>query len=224
MFIAPVPCSRTGSSPLTRGKPTRTGWWGLCRGLIPAHAGKTHWATLYVIQGWAHPRSRGENARTTHREHDGGGSSPLTRGKLSGSLLGGFAVGLIPAHAGKTISGLPAVWSETAHPRSRGENARSATRSACPAGSSPLTRGKHDDQAATLHAERLIPAHAGKTAHVPRPAFRRGAHPRSRGENAPGIASANWFQGSSPLTRGKLDDGSVTVLHRRLIPAHAGKT
>ena len=33
--------SAAGSSPLTRGKPTRATWQGAHPGLIPAHAGKT---------------------------------------------------------------------------------------------------------------------------------------------------------------------------------------
>ena len=111
-----------GSSPLTRGK-LRARERGVNRlGLIPAHAGKTKAAQDGICQGWAHPRSRGENARTTHREHDGGGSSPLTRGKR---LYGAEALavrGLIPAHAGKTARDGSTRQALRAHPRSRGEN------------------------------------------------------------------------------------------------------
>ena len=59
--LRPIPPPIRGSSPLTRGKPTRATWQGTHPGLIPAHAGKT------AITGWrasrmrAHPRSRGEN-------------------------------------------------------------------------------------------------------------------------------------------------------------------
>ena len=50
-----------GSSPLTRGKPSRGRCTRCCRRLIPAHAGKTGVALLCDIRYRAHPRSRGEN-------------------------------------------------------------------------------------------------------------------------------------------------------------------
>ena len=71
------------------------------------------------------------------------GSSPLTRGKPSFSAAGLRAVGLIPAHAGKTPA-LPVKINEvSAHPRSRGENYTLISRVKVSTGSSPLTRGKH---------------------------------------------------------------------------------
>ena len=91
-------------------------------------------------------------------------------------------------------------------------------------GSSPLTRGKHLHASIENQRKRLIPAHAGKTGdHDPLHEATR-AHPRSRGENAPGRASPPGCGGSSPLTRGK----HVGLINKsrevRLIPAHAGKT
>ena len=50
------------------------------------------------------------------------GSSPLTRGKPPHGAPPGTSVGLIPAHAGKTVEGVGAARPVTAHPRSRGEN------------------------------------------------------------------------------------------------------
>ena len=50
-----------------------------------------------------------------------------------------------------------------AHPRSRGENVVLAVCGTRWPGSSPLTRGKHDFELLESLAERLIPAHAGKT-------------------------------------------------------------
>ena len=50
-----------------------------------------------------------------------------------------------------------------AHPRSRGENGIEITIDQEKAGSSPLTRGKHILRVLEGKAERLIPAHAGKT-------------------------------------------------------------
>ena len=95
-----------GSSPLTRGKlsAARVRMTGM--GLIPAHAGKTGTAPQSCIPPRAHPRSRGENNPTGVNGVSGMGSSPLTRGKLAVTTRGGGAPGLIPAHAGKTLSDL----------------------------------------------------------------------------------------------------------------------
>ena len=70
----------------------------------------------------------------------------------------------------------------------------------------------------------LIPAHAGKT--FQRRSFRvqSAAHPRSRGENTMMWDGRFLSSGSSPLTRGKLDEVHVLVPGEGLIPAHAGKT
>ena len=94
--------TRAGSSPLTRGKPTQAERFFGNRRLIPAHAGKTSSTSPTSWQGWAHPRSRGENATKSSSKPRGPGSSPLTRGKLFVASLGADRRRLIPAHAGKT--------------------------------------------------------------------------------------------------------------------------
>ena len=92
----------TGSSPLTRGKPVRSPR-PLFRGrLIPAHAGKTPQRRRRLWCLAAHPRSRGENAPTPTAAVVPSGSSPLTRGKPATVTAMAGALGLIPAHAGKT--------------------------------------------------------------------------------------------------------------------------
>ena len=52
----------------------------------------------------AHPRSRGENLTTFLEDNWEVGSSPLTRGKRRAARVADAAHGLIPAHAGKTLS------------------------------------------------------------------------------------------------------------------------
>ena len=71
------------------------------------------------------------------------GSSPLTRGKRLNRFVEIVANGLIPAHAGKTAASSWGGRQFPAHPRSRGENMPHIVATACAAGSSPLTRGKH---------------------------------------------------------------------------------
>ena len=132
-----------GSSPLTRGKPFS---------LKSRHK-----------QDAAHPRSRGENPYTASTDQDPKGSSPLTRGKRGERCHRSETSGLIPAHAGKTMTLSTKRPSSGAHPRSRGENSSRSGPGAIGRGSSPLTRGKRSPGEAPRTRSRLIPAHAGKT-------------------------------------------------------------
>ena len=116
-----------GSSPLTRGKPSRPPGDGGAHGLIPAHAGKTLRSRRAWGLPWAHPRSRGENRAPLDPAHIGAGSSPLTRGKPRESNLRAVRLRLIPAHAGKTEARRRARIRVRAHPRSRGENGQPRT-------------------------------------------------------------------------------------------------
>ena len=92
------------------------------------------------------------------------GSSPLTRGKQASRVSDQQSNRLIPAHAGKTCGTTPFPRSRRAHPRSRGENGEHVAVDEDAGGSSPLTRGKPRGQPQPRHGNRLIPAHAGKTA------------------------------------------------------------
>ena len=152
-----------GSSPLTRGKLARGDHDGRIKGLIPAHAGKTTGSQTPAPRAGAHPRSRGENGRAPRISAPHTGSSPLTRGKQRVDLGGCVEVRLIPAHAGKTVSGLGARQRGGAHPRSRGENGLLILIALVVLGSSPLTRGKPCRGSRPRAAPGLIPAHAGKT-------------------------------------------------------------
>ena len=152
----------------------------------------------------AHPRSRGENARD--------------RVPCVGHE------GLIPAHAGKTGPRKSRPQTRGAHPRSRGENVAVAGMLWSFWGSSPLTRGKLFQVIEATPQRRLIPAHAGKTAHMGEHRRDFTAHPRSRGENTPPARHPAARTGSSPLTRGKPVRGRQRFLAAGLIPAHAGKT
>ena len=190
--------------------------------LIPAHAGKTapHDAGAWRVP--AHPRSRGENSLAQTSNSLSWGSSPLTRGKPAAKFPELNALGLIPAHAGKTRSPESAAPAVTAHPRSRGENAAHALAEIYARGSSPLTRGKLDERLHRRAPQGLIPAHAGKTwLHC---FVRPGgwAHPRSRGEN---VSMAPLGVAAHPRSRGEnIRQPFVDRPFLWLIPAHAGKT
>ena len=213
-----------GSSPLTRGKlpPVPVGRGRA--GLIPAHAGKT--PPWLGVTSWctAHPRSRGENPDGRLRGGFRFGSSPLTRGKRRAARLHDRLGGLIPAHAGKTMTWWCQYGDLGAHPRSRGENRLPVGASRTTIGSSPLTRGKPGTIVAYAGVSRLIPAHAGKTAAFSEATRRARAHPRSRGENIVSRCELSHVTGSSPLTRGKPAIEPMSPSSRGLIPAHAGKT
>ena len=75
-----------GSSPLTRGKPSRAHYARDAQGLIPAHAGKTPGRPRKPGLRGAHPRSRGENVAPLSVIGSLMGSSPLTRGKRGGGV------------------------------------------------------------------------------------------------------------------------------------------
>ena len=152
-----------GSSPLTRGKPTH--------------------GRRRTRSRTAHPRSRGENPSFYRRIMRFLGSSPLTRGKPHGRDHPDSSGRLIPAHAGKTAGTQRRTSRPLAHPRSRGENALLGAAVGIGGGSSPLTRGKLHTTIIACTSQRLIPAHAGKTAPCGVCELNRGAHPRSRGEN-----------------------------------------
>ena len=214
----------TGSSPLTRGKPGCGVSVRFGPGLIPAHAGKTNGTHAPTAQHRAHPRSRGENGFADSRERGFEGSSPLTRGKLGSWRSHCKRIGLIPAHAGKTVFSEGGEGRDGAHPRSRGENRDRVGDPHRAGGSSPLTRGKPVIGRAWLMSSGLIPAHAGKTRRSGGRPGRDRAHPRSRGENSVPAAGRRHSSGSSPLTRGKRTGSDPLGLHPGLIPAHAGKT
>ena len=214
----------SGSSPLTRGKPSRSQRNAGQIRLIPAHAGKTSPGQGRPRWCAAHPRSRGENEQGRTPFLSPLGSSPLTRGKLDDVQRGPVGPRLIPAHAGKTRPEHPRTARTGAHPRSRGENGPAAGMVPRVVGSSPLTRGKQTNAALAGPPGRLIPAHAGKTWSYVTGPDNLWAHPRSRGENGHGRNLFTHHNGSSPLTRGKPRADIVWLRAYRLIPAHAGKT
>ena len=213
-----------GSSPLTRGKLLLECCGRSRTRLIPAHAGKTRLSPLAASTAAAHPSSRGENPEIGADRPRDRGSSPLTRGKPGKLRLIQSRSGLIPAHAGKTARQPPRRAAHPAHPRSRGENLKSATLARNVTGSSPLTRGKLISLTPTVGRRGLIPAHAGKTVSVRITMSPFPAHPRSRGENRTRHGPRPYRPGSSPLTRGKPWLLLARVAAGRLIPAHAGKT
>ena len=152
------------------------------------------------------------------------GSSPRMRGKPMSKTCCASAIGLIPAHAGKTPNGWLMCDGQRAHPRACGENFLIVSKNILPAGSSPRMRGKLYPGGAAYSRTGLIPAHAGKTQQIKDEIGGARAHPRACWENREGLSGVPFRQGSSPRMRGKLDDVADLGYLSGLIPAHAGKT
>ena len=198
-----------GSSPLTRGARLMVNDDNIATRLIPAHAGSTLEVWVNGTRGRAHPRSRGEHADTIGDQIVNAGSSPLTRGALSTTKHPATSTGLIPAHAGSTSTPTTSTSRSSAHPRSRGEHTGKTRGYVMPNGSSPLTRGARTRLRISSVSVRLIPAHAGSTSFEPFGVLTPGAHPRSRGEHSTFMAQQVLTDGSSPLTRGALEESGV---------------
>ena len=117
--------------------------------LIPSPEGNTVTAPRRMTYSRAHPRSRGEHVSSSASPRRRRGSSPLAQGtplRPSGESGVGEGsaqanLGFIPAHAGSTAPNRSACPRSQAHPRSRGEHAKTEPLRHQPAGSSPLTRG-----------------------------------------------------------------------------------
>ena len=89
-------------------------------------------------------------------------------------------------------------------------------------GSSPHARGTLRVLSIPVRRPRFIPTCAGNARH---PASIRSwttVHPRIRGERGRAVAAPGADCGSSPHTRGTLDDAQFHFLTSRFIPAYAG--
>ena len=152
------------------------------------------------------------------------GSSPHTRGAPAGRPTTSNHTRIIPAYAGSTILAVAPGTVPQDHPRIRGEHSRKAW--------------------SASSGRRIIPAYAGSTRMSPTGSARwrdhpriRGEHeaennsgpggadhPRIRGEHADHELAEGVHEGSSPHTRGALDDGDGAREDQRIIPAYAGST
>ena len=92
-----------GSSPLSRGIPRPEEGPPIMTGIIPALAGNTEHLLPRLPSTMDHPRSRGEYSQSLNRFAYVCGSSPLSRGILSGSPHPCPRTRIIPALAGNTL-------------------------------------------------------------------------------------------------------------------------
>ena len=91
-------------------------------------------------------------------------------------------------------------------------------------GSSPHTRGALGCRSSHTSRKRIIPAYAGSTDSKECPSIPIRDHPRIRGEHKPTPTWSRNRSGSSPHTRGALDETGPSPRSPRIIPAYAGST
>ena len=132
-----------GSSPHTRGARRRCRLRRHRRRIIPAYAGSTKPPGRVRRPSRDHPRIRGEHGMRFECDSMPLGSSPHTRGALPRDQAGLFEARIIPAYAGSTPGGFPALWISD--------------------GSSPHTRGAREPAPHRDARVRIIPAYAGST-------------------------------------------------------------
>ena len=131
---------------------------------------------------------------------------------------------IIPAYAGSTAERSPCRPVDRDHPRIRGEHVAGLPTGHCRSGSSPHTRGARYLPRGSARVAGIIPAYAGSTLYEKRVLDPVADHPRIRGEHSRRVSAKNSAIGSSPHTRGALDEGGVGAGEGRIIPAYAGST
>ena len=171
-----------------------------------------------------HPRIRGEHRSGGRRQTGFLGSSPHTRGAQRRFEWLHTLWGIIPAYAGSTLRSSPRLKLLRDHPRIRGEHVRAMDANGLAHGSSPHTRGARMGRVHDPRRRRIIPAYAGSTT-ATAPLARKGRdHPRIRGEHSSSFSRSASQPGSSPHTRGALDEAALESCERGIIPAYAGST
>ena len=154
-------------------------------GIIPAHAGNTR--AWRPCRPWPrdHPRACGEHGEVRAIRMTVQGSSPRMRGTLLYSGHHRLRTGIIPAHAGNTVSGIRYLDFSRDHPRACGEHPALCRVRHVETGSSPRMRGTHALVLVAFGERGIIPAHAGNTFTPFVNGFLDGDHPRACEEHKP---------------------------------------
>ena len=111
----------------------------------------------------------------------------------------------------------------TVHPRLRGELSGAVVEALIVGGSSPLTRGTPGSNVRPKDVLRFIPAYAGNSQDTHLVRDLPSVHPRLRGELTIRISMVICTSGSSPLTRGTLNDSPYKALTRTVHPRLRGE-
>ena len=162
LYLIPTD-SALGSPPHARGKAQLEKKPYRKPGITPACAGKRNDGLSLGLQGWDHPRMRGEKRAITHIHHREQGSPPHARGKVSMRVRVIRGKRITPACAGKRTAKAKYVRGSEDHPRMRGEKPKDSLCSAPTGGSPPHARGKAQSAGCTRCTAGITPACAGKS-------------------------------------------------------------
>ena len=192
----------SGSSPHTRG--TLGGKLDALRHVrfIPAYAGNACGGARTPSALAVHPRIRGERLAKSPRNSHTAGSSPHTRGTQDDLHRVYFNDRFIPAYAGNAEGAAHGTSGTAVHPRIRGERGSILIHVHPSCGSSPHTRGTHDQHRGRNHRRRFIPACAGNACCGCKQDSVNAVHPRMRGERGAKLTTQTRNVGSSPHARG----------------------
>ena len=134
--------SLAGSPPHMRGKVQLPLVFTSCRGITPAHAGKSRFAAAPSAPAGDHPRTCGEKIYHLAGRLSQIGSPPHMRGKAWPAAQRPTRHWITPAHAGKSSRLMQPPPSAGDHPRTCGEKLVSPPIARAMMGSPPHMRGK----------------------------------------------------------------------------------
>ena len=156
-----------GSSPRMRGSQEGFTLSDFKKGIIPAHAGLTGANSPSDLSSRDHPRACGAHHWYLSMKKPPRGSSPRMRGSQEPVIGIGHGCGIIPAHAGLTLTHSAVGRLSWDHPRACGAHIASSMRFLRLLGSSPRMRGSHRRAPCVGSRDGIIPAHAGLTVESP---------------------------------------------------------
>ena len=192
--------------------------------ITPAWAGKSTCRASMPTVSWDHPRVGGEKKGVRHWWALPRGSPPRWRGKATFSGRSDPGVGITPAWAGKSRSGVTMDLISRDHPRVGGEKQIGGDNGLDKQGSPPRGRGKVDSLSRQLTGSGITPAWAGKSKEPLKICEKQEDHPRVGGEKLDLLAVVFSALGSPPRGRGKDVDWLGFNQFFRITPAWAGKS
>ncbi len=146
------------------------------------------------------------------------------RGTVEISVLKKQLKGIIPAHAGNSLTISSNNSPARDHPRACGEQGWQRRRGRDTWGSSPRMRGTARIQRRQASTGGIIPAHAGNRLSGKKSHKDVRDHPRACGEQPALAIKFTLRAGSSPRMRGTGDIEVIEYKNHGIIPAHAGNS
>ena len=207
-----------------RGKVSLRRCFTFWRRITPAHAGKSASPCSCSDPCGDHPRPCGEKFNRLTEDIELEGSPPPMRGKAVRSIDQRKAVGITPAHAGKSRRSMRATTKCKDHPRPCGEKTGVGRSVPIMVGSPPPMRGKVHHADMPPCRPRITPAHAGKSKGKALAKPCGWDHPRPCGEKSSYSPCLVAAVGSPPPMRGKGILELTGTASIRITPAHAGKS